>query len=130
MLKHFSDDSIREILEKKRVEFLNLSFEAYKKANSKVNHEHLDNVEDEIIEIIDPASKQDESSSHSSSNERSNQDQKRKTNAKHQATSQVDYDNSEEWFHHYMLGKIKEKIIPFGLLTSLEHYKQVNKRSI
>jgi hypothetical protein len=95
---------------------LTLALEAYKKSIEKSNSESTS----EIIEII-----RDESSSLSSSTDKSNSENPQGLKRKPEKKSNTMQDTSgeEEWLNQYMFGKIKEKLSPECLLEILEHYK-------
>jgi len=95
-----------------------LALEAYKKSIEKSNSESATS---EIIDII-----RDESSSLSSSTDKSNSENPQGLKRKSEKKSNTAQDTSgeEEWLNQYMFGKIKEKLSPECLLEILEHYKR------
>lgn len=128
---YFSSDAIEPKLKEKRVEFLQLSLEAYKKANASTissrsaNHDN-ENTSDvsNTKTVIIP----DSESTSSCGGEKINDQEKNQSSKAVKSTSSGNNNNEEdwgeEWLHHYMFGKIKEKL-NFELLECLGHYKKV-----
>jgi hypothetical protein len=127
-LKHFQDPSISQIIEKKRFKFLNIAIEIYNKANKATNREN------DLIKICTVnKSKENEHSNHqeeSSSielSEMSNLDHNKQLLRQSSSNNNNNLVNSEdeiteEWLHHYMFGKIKEKLNK-SLMECLDHYR-------
>ena len=133
-MSHFNDKSIRLELEKKKHDFLLLALEAYTNANVPSSHEeNEDTTADKHAEQdMNPGSSgraAEETSSMSSSADKSGSDQNtKKGGASAGKTPQFsnEDEHTEVWLHHYMLGKIKEKLNPFDIMDSLNHYFQVS----
>ena len=124
MVKHFSDSKISRRLEDKRMIFLNFALDAYTNANTCNNY-----VEEEEQTITDTTKKENEQTEESNSLSVENPSQQatavptQKSLKSQQATN--DSDSGEEWLHHYMLGKIKEKLNQSSVMESLNHYSKV-----
>lgn len=139
LVNHFVSPRISKTLEEKRIVFLNFALDAYVNANTCNNY--LDETETDKKGDDEPAAlKSDESNSLTLANlanqssatttaEAAATTSSRSKNAKKSSKSkkkQIEKDSGEEeWLHHYMLGKIKEKLNQTSFMESLSHYQKV-----
>jgi hypothetical protein len=126
LVKHFNDLNICKVLEEKRIVFLNFALDAYTNANTCNNY-----ADEEEQTITDTANTKKENEQTEESNSLSVEQQSQQVSAvttqKSSKSQQVnnDSDSGEEWLHHYMLGKIKEKLNQSSIMESLNHYLKV-----
>jgi hypothetical protein len=123
LVKIFEDDSMASALTVKKIEYLKLALDTYKRVlemmNGKSNEDSLEKTDN--IEANNQESNSVSSVEKSNQNEATEKSTKSNNKNDHHHNS---HDNSEEWLIQYMLGKIKEKLV-YGLLECLEHYKAV-----
>lgn len=117
-------DVIAAKLSRKSMEFLHMSLDVYKRANasssSTPSQKQAEAPDTPPLIILDS-----ESSSATGLNSNENSMSNKGKIASVKAAEPVpDQDWGEEWLHHYMFGKIKEKL-GFPLLECLEHYRKV-----
>ncbi len=144
LIHHFESDLIEESLSRKKIEFLRLSLDVYKKASKPINKPVVNETEkpkqsdteaettqadeDKVVNVEDDSvSSFDKSNSNkaptSAATRLAAKTNSTKSDSKNpQATSGEDENNEEEWLYHYMFGKIKEKL-GYDLIECLEHYK-------
>ena len=125
LIKHFENETNREILSIKKVQFLEMSLEIYKKASDAFFKHSSDDDNDEKDDKPKSVEAQAEDDSFSSSNIDQAKPKSSKSSTKAEASkTQASFhdENNEEWLYQYMFGKIKEKL-NYDLMECLEHYK-------
>jgi hypothetical protein len=120
LVKHFNHKSIRTNLENKRLHFLQLALDAYILANIGNNLINDNKEESNQEECVADNQASTEGSSMSSS-------EKNSSTGKRTVSNEQEDDHAEQWLHHYMLGKIKEKLKPFEIMEPLNHYFEAAK---
>jgi hypothetical protein len=121
---YFSSTQVIEPkLSEKRTEYLKMSLDIYKMANEKKKTTEKP-VEPETTAKQHPV--HDSESSSSVTGDKSQQTSETTRKSKSESRDQQNWsdDWGEEWLHHYMFGKIKEKL-SFPLMECLEHYRKV-----
>jgi calcineurin-binding protein cabin-1 len=120
ILNIFEDEAIKTELKKKINFFLTLSNEAYIEAN---RISHITTSKDEQTNDNNTIQTQPPEIINST---------KKKNNKNNNKTTRVDYEegNIDEWLHHYMFGKIKEKQLKSDELRTLIECLQCYKNSI
>lgn len=131
---HFSSESIERKLSEKKIEFLKMSLAVYLKSSESLvattsEQTRVRGGVDETSHTVDAG----ESSSSIDNKNENSESGSRQPASNRGTTTQTASSNSEEWgeewLHHYMFGKIKEKL-NYPLLECLEHYKKVQSLSI
>jgi hypothetical protein len=144
LISHFESDLIEESLARKKVEFLKLSLEIYKKASRPSSSAASNGSSSHVATRMDqqrpssadlPASINDESASMSYADKNTGDGSHSRPSAiildvgKHLGSgedsgsgSSGGNNNEEEWLYQYMFGKIKEKL-GYDLIECLNHYR-------
>lgn len=133
---HFSSAAIEPRLREKCIELLQMSLEIYKRANESTSSSSSTSVtrtreESKIIVSEESTTRAShttadgDSMSSSNLNPADGENVNRRAavdKAKQDSDAAVEW--GEDWLHHYMFGKIKEKL-SYPLMECLEHYKKV-----
>lgn len=122
---YFSSSAIEPKLREKQTELLNMSLIVYKTVNELSSPSKGQPSNPKAEEIVSQMGDQDSSLSvGDKSNLNTSEGERSRSAVVKNQTDSGDGDWGEEWLHHYMLGKIKEKLSN-PLLECLEHYKTV-----